>query len=278
MGEAARRWNRLVRARLGELERLQGDAGAIGPAFWDRRAPRFAKGPMASAEGDPLLPRLRRAVRPGSTFLDVGSGPGRFSLAVAGRAARVVAVDPSRRMLQILRRRAREAGVSNVQTVTGRWQDVEVEPADVVLCAHVLPLIADVAPFLAKLDAAARRRVFVYIGAFAGDALADPFWRYFHGAPRKTPPSYLDAVAVLAELGIDSAVDVVEIATRARYATLDEAVDSYRDNLVLPNTADVRRELAALLEPWLQRRAGALHPPFRTQPAAILSWVPVGAG
>jgi SAM-dependent methyltransferase len=267
-----------VRARLAEIERLQGSAGAIGPAFWDRRATRFARGPMASAEGDPLLPRLRRALRPGSTLLDVGSGPGRFSLALAPRAERVVAVDPSRRMLAILRRRAREAAIANVSTVTGRWEDVEVERADVVLCAHVLPLIADAGPFLAKLDAAARRRVFVYIGAFAADGLADPFWRYFHGSARKTPPSYLDALAVLAELGIEARVEVVEIAVRARYATLDDAVESYRDGLVLPNTAGVRRELAGLLDPWLQRRGGALRPPFRTQPAAILSWAPRGSG
>ena len=265
-----------MRARLQELERLH---GAVGPAFWDERASRFARGPMASAEGDPLLPRLRRVVRPGSSVLDVGSGPGRFSLAIAPQAERVVALDPSRRMLQILRRRAREAGITNVRTVVGRWEEVDLHaarivPADIVLCAHVLPLIADARPFLRKLDAAARRRVLVYIGAFAADALLDPFWRHFHGAPRKTPPSYLDAVAVLGEMGIEPDLEVVEIATRTRWATLDDAVDSYREALVLPDTAEARRELAGLLGPWLQRRAGALHPPFRTQPAAILSWAP----
>jgi SAM-dependent methyltransferase len=267
-----------VRARIEEMERLQGGPGSMGPAFWDRRAPRFVKGPMASTDGDPLMPRLRRAVRPGSVLLDVGSGPGRFSLALAPRAGEVVAVDPSRRMLQILRRRAREAGVTNVRTVVGRWEEVGPAAADigadVALCAHVLPLIADPAPFLRKLDAAARRRVIVYLGAFAADAIADPFWRYFHGAPRRTAPSYLDAMAVMEEVGIRPEVEVVEVPVRARYATIEEAVDSYRESLALPNTAAVRRELAGLLGPWLQRRDGVLRPPLRTQPAAIISWAP----
>src|SRR5947209_16821083 len=279
MGEAARRWRQLVRARIGEVERLQGHA--MGPSFWDQRARRFARGPMASAAGDPLLARLRRIIRPGWSLLDVGSGPGRFSLALAPRAGHVTAVDPSPRLLRILRRRAREAGVTNIRTVEGRWQDQDLAAydltADVALCAHVLPLIADAAPFLAKLDAAARRRVVLYLGAFAADAIADPFWRYFHGSPRRPGPSYLDAMAVMEEIGIQPEVEVVEIATRSRYETLGDAVDSYRDALVLPNTAAVRRDLARLLEPWLQRRGGALHPPFRTQPAAIVTWTPAAA-
>src|SRR5262245_13871269 len=97
VGNAAQRWKGLVEGRLQEMERLQEGRGALGGAFWDKRARRFGKGPMATAEGDPMLARLRRALgKPGrSTFLDVGSGPGRFTLGVAPRAARVTAVDPS---------------------------------------------------------------------------------------------------------------------------------------------------------------------------------------
>ncbi|MFN2504630.1 MAG: class I SAM-dependent methyltransferase [Acidimicrobiales bacterium] len=279
MGEAARRWRQLVRARMAEMERLQPGASPLAnPAFWDRRARRFAAGPMRSAEGDPLLSRLRRAVTPARSLLDVGSGPGRFSLALAPRARSVVAVDPSRRMLAILRREAREANLGNIRTVTGAWEDVDVEPADIVLCSYVLPLIAEAGPFLTKLDRSARHRVFLYLGAFASDAMADPFWRHFHGAPRRPGPSYLDAVAVLDELGIRPDVEVVEVTVRTRHPTLEAAVENYRDALVLAKTPAVRRELARLLEPWLQAADGGLRPPFRSHPAAVLSWSPAGAG
>jgi SAM-dependent methyltransferase len=279
VGEAAERWRRLVEGRLGEMERLQAGRGGIGgPQYWNRRARMFATGPMSSAEGDPMLRRLQRAVgaakrgRTRGTVLDVGSGPGRFSLAIAPRAAQVVAVDPSSKMLAILRRRAREAGVANVRTVVGSWQDVDVEPADVVLCSHVLPLIADVEPFLRKLDAAARHTVLLYIGAFAADAILDPFWRRFHDTPRRPGATWLDAVAVIEELGIRPEVEVVELEGRARYETMEEAVAAYGDALVVPKTAATRKELRRLLEPWLQHRNGALYPPFRTQPAAIVTW------
>jgi SAM-dependent methyltransferase len=264
---------------MDELERLQPGRSPVGdPDFWNRRARRFATtGPLRSAEGDPLLPRLRRAVTSGSTLLDVGSGHGRFTLGLAPRVHSAVAVDPSKRMLSILRRTAKEAGLTNVRTVVGKWPESaeELEPADVVVCAHVLPLIPDAKPFLAALDSSARRRVFVYMGTFAADIIIDPFWRHFHGGRRKPPPTYLDAVGVLRELGIEPEVEVVEVPVRARHANLDEAVKNYLDTLALSNTAAVRRELAALLEPWLQRSSdGSLRPPLRSQANAILSWRP----
>lgn len=253
-----------------------GSRGTLGGAYWDERAKKFAQGPMARAEGDPMLARLRKAVgRSGdATVLDVGAGPGRFTIAIAPSAKRVIAVDPSAKMLQILRRRAKEAGLRNIRTVTGTWQEAAegVAPADVVLCSHVLPLVADVVPFIRALDAHARRRVLLYIGAFAADAVHDPFWRHFHGTSRKPGATYVDAVAVLEEMGIRPAVEVVELATRSAYDTLDDAVDTYVDQWVLPDTKEVRADVARLVEPWLQRRKGKLVPPFRTQPAAIVSW------
>jgi SAM-dependent methyltransferase len=266
-----------------ELERLQpGRSPLADPDFWNRRARRFATtGPLRSAEQDPLLPRLRRAVTSSATVLDVGSGHGRFTLALAPRVRSAVALDPSKRMLAILRRAAKEAGARNVRTVVGKWPDAEgeVEAADIVVCAHVLPLIPDAKRFLAALDIRARRRVFVYMGTFAADTVVDPFWRHFHGRPRRPPPTYLDAVGVLAELGIEPDVEVVEVPVRARHVTLDAAVKTYVDTLALPNTAAVRRELGSLLEPWLQRsRDGTLRPPLRSQPNAILTWRPSGSG
>lgn len=273
-GSAARRWRRLVAARLAEMERLHPEGGAVGAQFWDARARRFAARTAGTAAGDPLLRRLRRVTRARSTVLDIGAGPGRFTLALAPRVAEAVAVDASPVMLSILRRNARRAGVTNVTTVAGRWEDLDVAPADVVLCSYVLPLIRDVAGFLAKLDAASRGHAFVYLSAMATDAVFDPFWRHFHGAPRRPGPTYLDAVAVLGELGITADVEVVELPVRTRFNSLAAAARDYRENLCLPDTPAIRRELRGLLGAWLVTDGARLRPPLRTTPAAILHWQP----
>lgn len=269
---AASRWRRLVRARLEEAARLSPDGAADSSAFWDARARRFASSFPGPARDDPFLARLRRATGPASTLLDVGAGPGRFSLALAPRVREVTAVDPSRGMLAQLRRQSRELGITNVRPVLGRWQDVEVPAADVVFCSYVVPIVKDIAPFMAKLDAFCRRRAFLYLGAMSTDAVFDPFWRHFHGTPRRPGPTYLDAVDVLEELGIRPQVEVVEVRTRVRFRTLAAAVTAYREQLMLPDDATTRRELRDLLRAWLVERDGELRAPMRSLPAAVISW------
>ncbi|MGI9118712.1 MAG: class I SAM-dependent methyltransferase [Acidimicrobiales bacterium] len=275
-GAATRRWRRLVRARLAEMEVLDPDGAALGASFWDSRARRFATQTAGTARTDPLLRRVRRVARADSSLLDVGTGPGRFALALAPKVALVVAVDPSPVMLSLLRREARRAGIDNITTVEGRWEDVTTGQADVVLCSYVLPLIEDAAGFLAKLDASCRGHGFVYLSAMASDAVTEPFWRHFHGTVRRPGPTYLDAVGVLGDLGITADVEVVEVLVRSRYASLAAAVRTYRDSLLLPDTPDVRRELRHLLSAWLVGPPHALRPPLSTSPAAILHWEATG--
>lgn len=272
-GPAAARWQRLVGGRLGELERLSPTAGSVSGSFWNRRADRYAAVVRrANTERDPLLRRLRRLTDASSSVIDVGAGTGRFALALAGDVGHVIAVEPSSAMLDILQRDAQEQGAANITAVPATWAEARVEPADVAFSAFVLTLVPDAVAFLAKLDAMARRRALLYLGAYSGDAVLDPLWRHFHGAPRVPGPTYLDAVAVLRELGIEHRVRVVEIPDHRRWATVEEAVDSYRDALLLDDTPQVRAELAGLLADWLPGRRGAYRSPLRVMPAAIVEW------
>jgi SAM-dependent methyltransferase len=261
------------------MERLQPGRGALGAAFWDSRAKRFAsRMTVDTATSDPLYRRLRRSTGRRDTVLDVGAGPGRFTLALAPHVASVTAVDPSGVMLDIGRRQARRLGVTNVVFVHGRWEDVEVPAADVAFSSYVLPLIADAPRFLRKLDGSARRRAYLYLGAFSVDAVMDPLWRHFHGRPRQPGATYLDAVDVLRELGMAPEVEVVEVSSRARFATVAEAAKDYREQLCLPDTAETRAELRGLLKDWLVPRDGGWGPPLKTTPAAIVSWAPSSVG
>lgn len=276
---ASRRWQRLVRKRLDAAALLDSDRDGIPPAFWDDRAERYARRVADTVAHDPLLPRVRPHVDADTVLLDVGAGTGRFSLALAADAGEVVALDPSEGMLRILTEQARAQGVTNVRTVLGRLEDFDDVSGDVVLSAHVLPVLPDARAFLARLDRIARRRVFVYLGAGSSDLRSDPLWRHFHGRSRPPAPTYLDAVAVLRELGIRAQVEVVEVATTDRYETVAEAVDDHLDLLRLDDSEDVRAELAELLATWLIRRPdGTLRAPAPALPAAILSWVPAWAG
>lgn len=270
---AAERWNALVRARFDEIERLRPEQGPVGPSFWDAKADRFAARFRTAGVDEPLVAPLRSAAEPSDRVIDVGAGTGRFTLAIAPHVSEVVAVDPSRAMLAHLESAAEEHGLSNVRCVAGDWHEVDVDAADLVICAYVLPVVTEVAHFVGKLARSARRAGFVYLSGASADAVHAPFWQHFHGRPRATAPTYLDAVDVLREQGLRAETEIVELAVRGRFDDLDEAVRDFRDNLLLTPDPEIDRELASLLATWLvDEGTDGLRAPIATLPAAILSW------
>src|SRR5437867_8115787 len=148
------RWRELVEARHDQGRRLDRDHGR-GDAWAAGRATRFNRHVRESGADDPLLQRLLAVVDAGTTVLDVGAGPGRHTLPLARIARRVVAVEPSAAMREQLEAntygaRSGASGLTNVEVVPLAWPEAaeRVEPADVVICAHVLYPVAEVEPFL----------------------------------------------------------------------------------------------------------------------------------
>lgn len=77
----------------------------------------------------------------GAVACDLGTGPGLFAIRLAravGPAGRVHAIDVDPRMLELLARRAAEAGVSNVKAHLAAGGEIALppEPCDVVLVVN----------------------------------------------------------------------------------------------------------------------------------------------
>lgn len=178
------------------------------------------------------------------TVLDVGAGAGAASLPCARSITRVTAVDTSAGLLAEFRRRAEALSLPH-HTVEGRWPDVDVEPADVVVCAHVIYNAPDLAPFADALTAHARRKVVVELAEAHPLTTLNPLWRHFHGIERPDGPTADDAVAALRELGLEPAVVRWHKPARPEYARFDELVDVTRRRLCLP--ADRAGEVAEAL-------------------------------
>ena len=153
--------------------------------------------------GSPTRTAAAAALEEGGSVLDVGAGGGAASLPLAPPAGRVTAVDASAEMLDVFATAAADRGVAH-RTVRGRWPDVaaDVEPADVVVCSHVVYNVADIVPFLDELTDHARRRVVVELTAAHPLSPLNGLWRRFHGIERPNRPTADDLVAVLHELGV----------------------------------------------------------------------------
>jgi ubiquinone/menaquinone biosynthesis C-methylase UbiE len=75
-------------------------------------SPVHAAGPDLQAARD----RVERSLGPQARILDVGTGAGHLSFALAPVAAHIVALDPSPGMLATVRRAAAERGLSQIET------------------------------------------------------------------------------------------------------------------------------------------------------------------
>lgn len=213
-------WNRIWRE-----SRQRRTCKAKGSHDWDRKAASFARRNRQSAYIDRLLTIINP--EPGATVLDVGCGPGTLAIPLAGRVRQVTALDFSARMLEELAAGAAAAGVGNITTVRGAWEDdwpaLGLVPHDIAVASRSLA-VDDLETALRKLDAFARRRV--YLTDRVGAGPFDPEVFAAVGRPFEPGPDYIITVNLLYRLGIHARVDFIPAEYSATYASREEAVDS----------------------------------------------------
>ena len=242
----AAEWRTLVEARQAEAEA----AGAGQPGYWDRRAAGF-KASLAARLEDPFLDFLGPWLSPRKTVLDVGAGWGRHAVPLAARVDWVTAVEPSEGMRELLE------PAPNLTVIASAWEDADPAPADLVICCHVLYGVAAVVPFLEKLEASARERVFVYMRDQPAPLPAEELAREL-GFARTRMPEFRDLYLVLRQLGVAPEVAMLRYPSRPVYASLEAA------------EADVR---AALGGRWDEARGRAfLEARLRPDGEGRLAW------
>src|SRR5918999_662066 len=238
------------------------DILASAPASpWGFPAEVFRRRADAAAAGEPATPTTQRALEAlpaGGTLLDVGCGAGATSLPLAGRASRIVGVDPSEEMLSAFVDGVENAGIE-ARAQLGTWPDVapRVDPADVVVCGHVLYNVQDLEPFARALSDRARRRAVVEITARHPLHWMNDLWRTFHGVERPEGPTADEARAALADIGLEIRREDRESAPKAGgFARREDAIAYVRRRLCLPAERDgsvadaVGDRLAGRGGPW----------------------------
>ncbi|MFQ5860326.1 MAG: class I SAM-dependent methyltransferase [Dehalococcoidia bacterium] len=248
-------WKSRVKAHHAQSIKAQG--GTVPPEdFWRPFASHFWLDPYR--KDDPVLNRLIQEVQPEGTVLDVGGGAGRFALPLALRCRHVTVVEPSQSMVELLRQEALEADMQNLSIVQGAWEGVELQPAEVVLCAHVLYGVEEVEPFVRKLDSHARDRVLILMFVDSPQSHLSPLWKRVHGEERVTLPGLRELLPVLWEMELYPSLEMVHTSGPQMYETWEGAREEFRRRLyVKPGTAKDRR-LETAMEKLLDRTPDGL--------------------
>jgi ubiquinone/menaquinone biosynthesis C-methylase UbiE len=151
------------------------ETGAFGAALYGDEATRGVPEAAVGASLGCGVPTAVAELRPGETVLDLGSGGGADVLISARRVAptgRAIGIDMTDEMLDLARRNAAEAGVSNVEFLKGYLEELPLPDAsvDVVISNCVINLSGDKPRVLSEAA-----RVLKAGGRFAvSDVIADP--------------------------------------------------------------------------------------------------------
>ena len=194
-------WKQRVIDEHAQADRFRSDAP--GNDHWNKLAHRFAPVDRESAFEDETLKAVLKYVQPSDTVLDVGAGAGRLAVPLAERCMHVTAVEPSPVMRERMSEQAGAWGVSNLAIVDSSWEDATVEPADVVICSHVMYTVREIDLFIWKLSDSAIREVILVV--FEESAMANyfPLWKQVYGEERIPLPTLPQVKDVLTEMGIN---------------------------------------------------------------------------
>jgi ubiquinone/menaquinone biosynthesis C-methylase UbiE/DNA-binding MarR family transcriptional regulator len=95
-------------------------------AFFDDVAGRFGRNYVPGKSWKGIAEALLRLMPP-MTIADLGAGEGAFSLLLAQRATRVIAVDSSARMVAVGKAQAKRQGVKNIEYRLGDMEEVPID-------------------------------------------------------------------------------------------------------------------------------------------------------
>lgn len=239
------------------LQTAEASPWRLDPAWLRPRPPEEDPG-----VGSPARQAALDALGAGGSVLDVGCGPGAASLALAGSATEIVAVDESEAMLAAFSEHARDRGV-RARTVQGRWPEIarSVPVCDVVVCHHVVYNVPRLVPFLDELGRHARRRVVLELTALHPRSDLNPLFAALWQLDRPTGPSALDVVRLVEAMGLAPVAVATDLPHRASAGDGSDRLERTRQALCLPEAR--AGELAELL---------ARLPAQTTRPGVALWW------
>ena len=122
-----------------------------------------------------------------------------------------------------------------------------------MLCSHVVYGVADIRPFIEKLDAHARRTVALVSFVDSPQSGIAPLWEPVHGDPRINLPALPELMNVLWEMDFYPSVQMLRATAPPVFADLESAMAEFARRLFVgPGTAAalrLRECIEAYLEP-----------------------------
>lgn len=129
--------------------------------FWVGYAPVYdERNPLAPYTGT-LMEAVYEHLRPADHLLEVGPGTGGFTKLLAPYVGAITLIEPSASMYAAFCANWQETAYAPPAVVQAKWEDVETISTDILFSANAVYRIRDMKEALLKMNATAKRHVFL---------------------------------------------------------------------------------------------------------------------
>ncbi|CEL23830.1 type 11 methyltransferase [Methanobacterium formicicum] len=234
-------WNGLWNKSLQNLPKKN------NPESWDNIASKFNEWMEKDDYPEKLLNRIE--LDSNDSVLDIGCGNGVITIPLAQKAIKVTAMDISSKMLEILKKNAKNSDLNNINTCNRRIEDVTEEDVgkhDVVVASRSLNGVSDIGKELEKINNIAKKSVYLTLWG-ADNRRFEREMAQLLGRESHRHPDYIYVYNILHDLGIYANVEMLESNTRNYYSNVEEALDRLRWRI-----GDLNKDEESILREYLE--------------------------
>ena len=262
MGNHIKTWQRIVQQHHEQTIHAQNATLFSEPKdFWKPFTRFFTQDPTRTS--DPEINALLKYIQPDDTILDVGGGAGRLALPIALNSKHVEIVDPSAGMLDSLTETAQKFNIQNVHTTHGEWLEVNAQNATIVICAHVVYGIYEIAEFIDKLSLYADREVILLSFDAPPISWLSPFWEFVYQEKRIAVPALKELVNVLWEKDIFPNIEMIEPSEGKRrkrgYEDIEVAIENIAPRIFISKGSKQEEKLREAIKILMIDNGDGLH-------------------
>jgi len=254
-------WSQLRNNLLLATQRIE----LYNPSYWDKESdivdqhlPHWAELTREQLKKVPLSKEI--------TVLDVGAGTGRMTLLIAKRVKHVTALEPSKKMLDVLREKAKKQQIFNIDCVNESFEQLEMASQYDLVIASFSLFMFDIKTALLKMDMLASKGVYLFMSAspWLDEELQKTindnisYWSDF-----------ILIYNILYHIGITPNVDIWDYDLKQSYTNLDSAFSRFNQiNHIPPEKKDKLRDF--LREKMVEEKGKMWY--NRKRKAATIWW------
>lgn len=207
---------------------------------WDKAAKSFNKRAKRDDYHEALFNNL--ILDENDVVLDLGCGEGSITIPLSKKVKKVIGVDSSVKMLEILNEKCEKENITNVETILMPIEDIsyeEIGEVDVVLASRSLNGIIPIEETLKIINKIANKYVFITLFGPDNWKIENEFFKYI-GQKQKSFPGHNYLFNILYNMGIYTNVTHLDIEEYREYNNIEEAMDNGKFRIDLMN--DVQKE------------------------------------